>query len=804
MLLRRIRLANFRQYRSAEIVFSDGITAIVGQNGSGKTTILEAIAWALYGENRDVKESLQHLWADDNEPVSVTLEFSIGNRDYAVERNFKSACLSELDDGEVKTIATGLLTVGKEVCKLLRLNYQQFKNSFCAEQKELEFLKFQNPTQKQQQVAKMLGFDDLRRAGDLAKKSGFDTGKLLEGMLAVLGNGDEIENKCITANAELDAANTLVQDSSKLFEQSQKALERLEPKKKAAESAARLRQQIEDRKQVGTTLLENMKAAAGRVKYLEVKALEKQSLAKPHAEYVRNELAHKALQEEKAKAQERTKAEAIIANMQEQLDAALADLKALPGVELEKLQEAAAGCASAVRDAESKLTDVANKWALESEGARSKLAVEGDRLRKLRCELEESEKAEQDGKCATCGQPLPDGHLPKTVLLIGAIAKAEASAKGAGEECVELLKEPELVTLLKVSMAEAKDGQEAADAALQRGRIAAERRVEKERSAAAFKSQIEQLEERAKALPHKFDESRLAEVEAALAQLRPSWRRFLELGEVEGQTTLAKKEHEEADAKFDEEKKRQEEDKNRLAELGLTEEQAAKVIEEYTQSDKAHRALEAQLLAAKQRVEYCEKAAEAAKQLLNQYKENRRAADRLEREQKLQTEVSKGMAELRDALNRTTIPTLETYASDTLSALTDGRYLSLKLNKGFEATIVDDGVDKKVMSGGESDLVALSLRLGLAQMIQDRSGQPMSLLILDEAFGSLDEDRRESLLDKLEAMKCMFVQILIISHMDSINQKADRCIEVRYEPQTRSSMIYEAVEPPPTLESLAV
>src|SRR5206468_10560580 len=49
MQLLRLRLVNFRQHDDTELEFGPGITGIIGPNGSGKTTILEAIAWALYG-----------------------------------------------------------------------------------------------------------------------------------------------------------------------------------------------------------------------------------------------------------------------------------------------------------------------------------------------------------------------------------------------------------------------------------------------------------------------------------------------------------------------------------------------------------------------------------------------------------------------------------------------------------------------------------------------------------------------------------------------------------------------------------
>ena len=49
MKIHSIRLLNFRQHADTSIEFDSGLTGIVGANGTGKSTILEAIAWALYG-----------------------------------------------------------------------------------------------------------------------------------------------------------------------------------------------------------------------------------------------------------------------------------------------------------------------------------------------------------------------------------------------------------------------------------------------------------------------------------------------------------------------------------------------------------------------------------------------------------------------------------------------------------------------------------------------------------------------------------------------------------------------------------
>ncbi len=45
MKLRSLHIENWRSYETAAVSFGDGLTAIVGDNGNGKTNLLEAIGW---------------------------------------------------------------------------------------------------------------------------------------------------------------------------------------------------------------------------------------------------------------------------------------------------------------------------------------------------------------------------------------------------------------------------------------------------------------------------------------------------------------------------------------------------------------------------------------------------------------------------------------------------------------------------------------------------------------------------------------------------------------------------------------
>jgi DNA repair protein SbcC/Rad50 len=96
-----------------------------------------------------------------------------------------------------------------------------------------------------------------------------------------------------------------------------------------------------------------------------------------------------------------------------------------------------------------------------------------------------------------------------------------------------------------------------------------------------------------------------------------------------------------------------------------------------------------------------------------------------------------------------------------------------------------------VISGGEEDLGNLVLRLAVSQMIAERSGQPLTLLVLDEIFGSLDETRRLGVLSLLRALETRFPQVIVITHIESVRETADRVLRVRYDEASGAATVAE-------------
>ncbi|MEM3143973.1 MAG: AAA family ATPase, partial [Candidatus Nitrosotenuis sp.] len=86
MILNAIELENIRSYDKERIEFPRGITLFEGDIGSGKSTVLMGIEFALFGLGSQKPESLLSKKA---EVGSVILEFEVDERKYIVKRTLK-------------------------------------------------------------------------------------------------------------------------------------------------------------------------------------------------------------------------------------------------------------------------------------------------------------------------------------------------------------------------------------------------------------------------------------------------------------------------------------------------------------------------------------------------------------------------------------------------------------------------------------------------------------------------------------------------------------------------------------------
>jgi exonuclease SbcC len=207
--------------------------------------------------------------------------------------------------------------------------------------------------------------------------------------------------------------------------------------------------------------------------------------------------------------------------------------------------------------------------------------------------------------------------------------------------------------------------------------------------------------------------------------------------------------------------------------------------------------------------------AKAARSALETAERSRRELERtqaqldtLQVDRRLHDELDRAYSDLRTDLNFQLRPELAELASSFLHDLTDARYSELDLDENYNVLVLEDGVPKPVISGGEEDLANLVLRLAISQMIAERAGQQFSLLVLDEVFGSLDEARRHNVVELLRRLGDRFEQVILITHIESVREGLDQIISVRYDEESGASIVTQSggaildldLNPPPELD----
>jgi len=172
MILEEVRIKNFRSHSNTRVKFNEGITVIVGPNGSGKTSILEAINFALFRKtskstSKSVKiEDLIRRGAE-KEGMEVSLLFHSNGKKYRVKRGISGRNKINklydgngviLTDGEKDSITT------REIEEKLRMRNEDFKNTMYIGQGKIDTLITEQPGKRKALVGRLIGTEDLQKA----------------------------------------------------------------------------------------------------------------------------------------------------------------------------------------------------------------------------------------------------------------------------------------------------------------------------------------------------------------------------------------------------------------------------------------------------------------------------------------------------------------------------------------------------------------------------------------------------------------------------------------------------------------
>ena len=851
MIPLHLRISGFLSYRDpVELDFNTfDLACISGHNGAGKSSLLDAFTWALFGEARGKSSEVINI-NPDVKTAEVVLTFDYEGNTYRVQRTLprnKSTVLEfQIKNGDAWRPLTEKITRDTQarIEQTLRLDYETFVNaSFFLQGKADQFTQ-QNASKRKDVLSNILGLE----VWEEYKNRTAEKRKTIE------RDVDEIEGRVAEIDAELSEEE---QRKTRLTEL-EAGLKQLTSTRATQESILEnIRKNavlLNEQRKLTATLSAGLERARTALASLESRLTTKGADRASYANLVNRakeiESAHKAWQKvrkeleewekvasevrdhEKERAPLQEKIAVEKARLEEEKRSLLAEEEEIGnqssvvsglGSDIEKSQKL-------LHEAEEKIEE---RTKLENEKntgreRQAALKVENETLKSEMNQLKERIETLQSAEgatCPLCGQELSAEHRKST------LKQLEEEGKQKGDQ-------------YRANQKETTDlAKQVSDFETQIAKLTS---AENER--VRYTSEISQLTERFETLQSLAKEwettgrKRLKEVEKLLdhgkyavdeqKQLAKLDKELVKLGyDVSAHDEARQKEIElrSVDEEFSNLKSAKEVSKQIESEISNLEDEIGKRKEEIAEQQKQYDAAastlaeaeaqspdldiaERELFRLREEENKARSELGGAKQRVDILKTQRaRKADFEKEREELQKRIVQhktlerafGKDGVPALLIEQALPQIETKANDLLDRLSDGqmsmRFVTQAEYKDKKRDDLKETLDIQISdsagirayemySGGEAFRVNFAIRLALSEILAQRKGARLQTLVIDEGFGSQDVQGRQRLIEAINLVKHDFAKILVITHLDELKDAFPNRIEV--EKGERGSVVH--------------
>ena len=176
-MISSIELGDFLSHTETNLQFEDGVTVFVGHNGAGKSSIIDAITFALFGQH--TRKSNKSLIKRGSNQGFTRVRFSINGKKYEATRKIDakgtlSSKFSEIIGEEQKEIAAGERkqfgeSMTQEIEKTIGLDFEKLKIASIVQQGELNSIINAKPKEFKELINSIIGIDRLDVASDSMK-----------------------------------------------------------------------------------------------------------------------------------------------------------------------------------------------------------------------------------------------------------------------------------------------------------------------------------------------------------------------------------------------------------------------------------------------------------------------------------------------------------------------------------------------------------------------------------------------------------------------------------------------------------
>ncbi|MDK2782753.1 MAG: repair protein SbcC/Rad50 [Thermococcaceae archaeon] len=490
MRIEKIIVRDFRSHEFTKVTFTPGINLIIGQNGSGKSSLLDAILVGLYWPTKPKDLKKEDILRVNGKSTEITVFFEKDNVRYQLHRNItRGIAFVKYQDGDEWHYATeaGQQPVRNWMEKMIP--YDVFVNAIYIRQGEIDAI-LESDESREKVVRKVLGLDKYENAYNnlLEVRKAIDRKiNAIEEYLTAMRNIDEIiEQTQKNLTEVIKGINEISPKIPKLRENAERIKERLyqlddllEQLNKVKEERNELEKTLKGVATRINALLESIDERKKKIEELR-KKLEKLEEIKPQAKrYKELEKFQREYSEVKARIEKELKGyEGKLSQIEERLKELLQKEKELKELEekiggieekLESLKRAAEEHEEATRIKKT-IETLKNRLSLSEEDIkvlkdeieeakrrrdeiRDRLEKIGEEKGKLRSLSEQRDKAiaelmKAEGKCPVCGAELTDEHREELIASYRAeIGEYKAKIRELEEEEKKL--RAELVSIEK-------------------------------------------------------------------------------------------------------------------------------------------------------------------------------------------------------------------------------------------------------------------------------------------------------------------------------------------------------------------
>ena len=836
-----LRISGFLSYRdTVELDFNTfDLACISGHNGAGKSSLLDAITWSLFGEARGKGSDVINL-NQDVKAAEVAITFQHEGNTYRVQRTLprnKSTVLEfQIKNGNEWKPLTEKVTRDTQarIQQTLRLDYETFVNaSFFLQGKADQFTQ-QNAAKRKEVLSNILGLEAWEEYRN----------RTAERRKAIEREVDEIEGRIAEIDAELGEEEIRKASVAELEASLKQLTTARAAQESILESIKKNAALLDEQRKLTFTLLAGLERSRTALAGLETRLAAKQTDRASYTDLVdraneiesdykewqkiRKELeeweqtASQFREHEKDRAPLLEKIAVEKARLDEERRSLLVEEEEISSQSsaISELKKDIEKAEKALKDAEAKVTERIELEAKRNEARERQAAmkVENETLKVEMNQLKErieALKSADGATCPLCGQELSEKHRKSTLKQLETEGKDKGDRYRANQkDTTDITKqianhETQIKQLTSAEYDRVKYASEVSQLA---------ERTERLQSLAkdweiTGKKRLKEVEKLLESGKYASDEQKqLAKLDKELTKLgydasahdeaRKKENELRSVDEEYGNLKSAREVSKQIEGEITGLESEIENRKSEIANLEA-EYQTAKINLESAESQSPNlEEAERELFRLREDENKIRSELGGAQQRVDILKTQRTRKRDFEKErEEFQKQIARhrtlerafGKDGVPALLIEQALPQIEEKANDLLDRLSDGqmsiRFVTQAEYKDKKREDLKETLDIQISdtagirnyemySGGEAFRVNFALRLALSEILAQRKGARLQTLVIDEGFGSQDAQGRQRLIEAINLVKNDFAKILVITHLDELKDAFPTRIEV--------------------------